>query len=197
MAYDGSTMRNALSFLLFCDHTKLHAMKLLLFFLMNVSILHAQQTFIGGKEGARPLQWSDFSGKPDKSAPYDAYTYWNIRSKMNPVPFHGDTAVVTGTVWVELGEKSWLKEGRGTEELLRHEQGHFNIGRLCMLEIAEKIKTTYFSRSDYGGKLTALFRETIEKYRTLELKYDADTRHSANKEEQGKWNAYFDEKLEK
>jgi hypothetical protein len=178
---------------------KAAGMKFLFFILFATTafISFSQQTFIGGKEGNRSLEWTDFTGKPDKSSPFHAYTFWNIRSSMDALHFKSDTASapLSGMVWVELGESSWVKPDKKTDDLLKHEQGHFNIGRLCMMELAQKIKLTRVRLADMKIKMDALFKEIISQYKEMDVQYDAETLHGNNKEAQERWDLFFKREL--
>lgn len=158
--------------------------------LMNAS---AQEVIINGKPGQRLLVWSDFTGTPDETANYFASTYWSLNYKYSGVKMDTDTVSLKG---LELtlqfdGTRSWLKEGKGTEDLLKHEQGHFDIGRLCQLEILATVKTTLFTKTEFKTQLKTIFNNTLDKYKKLGRKYDEETNHSINKEKQEEWNNFL------
>lgn len=110
---------------------------LLLWTIVLSSNCYSQRIIINGEEVLRKLQWSDFSGKPDNASPFYAYTSWKLKSKMNNVQFKGDSVIINDfEVRLELDSvKSWVKTDKATDELLLHEQGHFNFGILSMNEI--------------------------------------------------------------
>jgi hypothetical protein len=85
---------------------------------------------------------------------------------------------------------------RETDELLTHEQGHFNLGILCMQEVLQTYKKMYFTKDDYLSQLHNLLVDTIKKYNDLGLKYDEETAHGRNKKKQEKWNIFFDNNLQ-
>ena len=92
-------------------------------------------------------------------------------------------------------KKSWAIKDEVSDELLVHEQGHFNIGILCIREIMEKFKQTKFTKSNFSQLLSNLFKSTTNKYSELTLNYDKETDHSKNKVQQAKWNKFFTEEL--
>ena len=162
----------------------------LLGILMNAS---AQEVLINGKPGERMLVWNDFTGTPDQTSSYFASTYWNLNYKYSGVKMDADTVSLKG---LELtlqfdGTRSWLKEGKATDDLLKHEQGHFDIGKLCQLEILVIVKTTVFYKADFKTQLKTIFNNTMEKYKALGRKYDEETNHSINKEKQEEWNNFL------
>ncbi len=157
----------------------------------------AQKIIISGKEGNRPLVWSDFTGKADESSSYFALTYWNIKYNLSDVQFNGESVVIGKfEVVLELNSKnSWLKKGKASDALLEHEQGHFNTGILCMRELIRKVKDATFTKKNMNEKLQALFNDTLKKYHDMGERYDDESDHSMNLTQQAKWNNYFKEQL--
>jgi hypothetical protein len=169
-------------------------------FLICIStLLFSQDVFIGGVNKNRLLTWNDFSGKPDENSPHDANTYWNINYGFKGISFKGDTAKITGfSATLTLNENlSWIKSEKQTNYLLKHEQGHFDIGLICQREILNQFNNTVFLKSDFQSRIPAIFSALLEKYRLLGLKYDEETDHSKNQAAQDKWNSFFPEALNK
>jgi len=163
---------------------------LLLGFVFNVS---AQEVIISGKTGERLLEWKDFNGTADENSNHAAYTYWGIRYGFSGVDFPGGKVSFKGleiTLSFE-SDKSWVKEGKASDYLLKHEQGHFDIGRLCQLEIMATIKTTNFDEKDFKLQMKEIFKNARQKYHDLGIKYDEETKHSINKEKQEEWNKFL------
>jgi hypothetical protein len=157
----------------------------------------SQKIIIKGQETKRKLTWPDFTGNPDPSSSLFAYTYYNLRYKYGNVRFIEDSAIIGGfEVILELDpQKSWAKADKVTDELLVHEQGHFNIGILCMREILSAFEETRFKKSDFNNKLQNMFTQSMNKYHNMTLQYDDETRHYQNKEQQLKWNQFFSDQL--
>lgn len=163
--------------------------------ILSVFAGHAfcQDIVINGTNKNRLLTWEDFTGKPEKSSSFEAHTYWKLNYSFTGVNFKNDTAVITGlNVKLQLDENlSWIKKGKETPALLKHEQGHFDIGILCQNEIIQQFKSTVFLRSDFQNKMQSIFSATLKKYNLMGLQYDEETGHSKNKENQEKWDAFF------
>jgi hypothetical protein len=166
-------------------------------FLALCSNALAQKVIISGKEGNRPLQWVDFTGKVDKSSSFFAYTRWKSNFKFSGMQPKGDSLVVTGFEMTLLldPENSWAKKDKTTDELLVHEQGHFNIGLLYMKELLQKIPAMSFSKLHYQQEIQTVLNELSKKYSDMGIQYDAETEHSKNKEAQAKWNNFFTDNL--
>ncbi len=160
------------------------------------SFCFAQQVFISGAEGNRDLIWSDFKGKPDAGSPYFAYTIWNINYKYSDVNFKEDSAtLVDFTVILELDADSWVKHGDESDDLLKHEQGHFDIAHLAMLEIIQSFKNVRFSPVNTKTEINNSFTAIIDEYKAIEIKYDDETQHGTNLPVQNKWSEFIKEQF--
>jgi Bacterial protein of unknown function (DUF922) len=173
-----------------------------IFYLLLLSFLWQSNSFsqnivIAGVQGERALTWNDFTGKPEKESPHDANTYWNIDYSFKGVNFIGDTAVFSGlNIKLELNAKlSWVKKEKETDALLKHEQGHFDIGRLCVRALQQAYTTNVFLRKDLQAKLNSTFSEIMKTYHEMGIQYDKETDHSKNKEAQKRWEDLLAEKL--
>ena len=170
--------------------------------ILSVTILliadcYSQKIMVGGRESNGKLAWPDFTGKIDQNSSMFAYTYYNLRTKIDRIQVLGDSVLIQGfEVTVELDpDRSWAKQDRLSDKLLTHEQGHFNLGILCMREMLEKYKQTRFTKDNYNTQLRNMLDEISKKYNDLGIKYDAETDHSKNLEQQLKWDNFFTEQL--
>ena len=101
-------------------------------------------------------------------------------------------------VTVELDSAlAWVKMDKVSDELLMHEQGHFNIGILCGREILATLKQTRFEISNYRDQMQSIVQEILKKYIEMGNLYDSETNHFWNKKEQERWNALIADKLSK
>lgn len=161
--------------------------------------IFSQKIIISGEETNRKLVWSDFTGKVDKSAPYYAYTRFKIGFQTGNIDVIGDSVSIDKfEVNVELDPKeSWAKKDKVSDALLIHEQGHFDIGILCMREILANYRQAKFTRTNVNYTIQTIVNNASRKYHEMTLKYDKETNHSADKEQQAKWNLFFSEMLSK
>jgi hypothetical protein len=169
---------------------------LLLFF--NPFTADSQRVFINGKEGLRKLKWTDFTGPIDKSSNFIAVTTYNYKMRFNSTRLIGDSVQLLD-ISVDLyldPQKTWVKFDKITDNLLAHEQGHFNLGILLQSELLEILTNTRFHRNSYQQDVQTINNEINEKYKQLSLKYDASTEHSKNTNMQAKWNDFFAQLIE-
>ncbi|HUC80263.1 MAG TPA: hypothetical protein VMR70_05070 [Flavisolibacter sp.] len=168
-------------------------------FLLSTIAGAAQKVLIGGQPGTRLLEWSDFKGVPNESSPYYAYTAWKTNVKFGSVSFEGEKAIISGfEMTVEFDDKkSWVKKGKETDELLKHEQGHFDVGLLYMQEVLRSFAGVSFTRSAYKEEFRQFIEGIHKKYAAMGKLYDQETSHSIKKDEQAKWNNFFDENVKR
>lgn len=168
---------------------------LLFAIILFVTDCFSQTIIISGEKTSRKLKWSDFSGKPDKSSGHYAYTWWNINYRTGQAEMKGDSIYFPNLVITLIldPDKSWRLKDKETDDLLKHEQGHFDVGILCMNELLEKMKGPFARGGQSGYQI--VFNQTLAKYTQMGAKYDYETQHSRNKEEQKKWNEFFEENV--
>ena len=166
---------------------------LLMIFLFISAACYSQKVFINGREGDRSLTWDDFKGKPEKESSFGAYTYTNFKAIPGSFKFKGDTLVWDQPLeyTLELGKDSWVKKDKRSDTLLQHEEGHFIIGKLLVLELNSRVKAATFMKRDFQTKLNSIVKEVADKYREMEKTYDRETSHSMNRIQQWKWNEFF------
>ena len=158
---------------------------------------YSQKIFISGKEGNRKLVWSDFSGNVSRSSPFAALTHYDYHYKIENVKV--EKGIVKSSDFIVTLEfnpdKSWVKDGKQTDELLKHEQGHFDIAIVCVKELVAMYKKRTLTAFDFNESVKELTKETFQKYKELEAQYDEETDHSKNKEQQLKWNDFIAKQL--
>jgi len=92
-------------------------------------------------------------------------------------------------------DQSWMDRSKVNTpalkaEILKHEQGHYNISYMEQQELLRTVSRTVF-RADYKRVANAIFDRVDAKYRQLNTDYDNDTQNSTNKAQQHSWDAYF------
>lgn len=157
----------------------------------------SQEVIIGGTNTNRPLTWNDFKGRPDPNSSHDALTHWEINYSLQDIHYKGDTVKIGSfSVKLELNtNKSWTKPEKQTARLLKHEQGHFDIGLICQRTMLKLLNNTVFVKTGFQEKIQSIFSATLQQYQALSNTYDVETNHSINQEAQDKWNNFFAQEL--
>ncbi|MBL4755033.1 MAG: DUF922 domain-containing protein [Flavobacteriales bacterium] len=167
----------------------------LLFYLLSSTFIIAQP-----KEGMilweqqRPITWSDFKAKPVRSSPYHAQTQGSLNYTFdNKGP--GQYIFKLNVKFVK--QKSWSKPKEQTDNLLKHEQGHFDIYELYGRIIMKRLKDAkVFNEKNFSDKVAKIFRKGFEDLQKFQEKYDRETNHSKDKKKQEEWNEKIADLLE-
>lgn len=139
------------------------------------------------------ISWSDFQGHPIENSWFLAQIYWGISYSTRVLETSSKFKVEVTAQCSMNKARSWVKAEY--DELLEHEQGHFNIGYLCALAFEKRVSLTIFSPKNYRDEVRRIFDETMREFCDLERRYDEETNHMLNTEMQMKWNQDLLERL--
>ncbi|GAB4042708.1 DUF922 domain-containing protein [Spirosoma jeollabukense] len=143
----------------------------------------------------RKLSWQDFTGPVDPESKYAAKTHWRVNYKYTVILVRGDTVQLDLQVATLLKSNSWAVPSKQTDELLEHEQGHFNIAQLCALRFKKAVKNMILFKHNYAQTIDSLFNGAIAEANQQDIQYDEETNHHLNKRQQKKWNTKINEML--
>ena len=160
------------------------------------------------------LRWSDFNAESNSAAFEDShsvikYRYtWTVNSdeKESQIIFSIDNI----QLFVEFHQVlSWVRLSQATDNLLKHEQGHFDLAELVKRENLKKLKNKFyekqfptrgkneeqrkqFAREDSGKMIAEEIQrlDVILSHRRKE--YDEQTSFGQNLEKQSDYNSIFD-----
>lgn len=174
--------------------------KYILILLLTISTsIFAQniEIIVSGKPSNGILKWSDFTGPPDTKSKFYATTYYNSTYNYwyNRL---GNGVVQVYRIDIVLyldPEKSWSKRQFQTAALLKHEQGHFDIGILSVREMKNGILNHTFYESTIAEDIQNYVNQINQKYAEYHKEYDRQTNHFLNVAAQAEWNKYFKETL--
>jgi len=168
--------------------------KTLLLILSFCNILSAQKD---NKEiywiKKRKLTWDDYKGVPETGF-LEAVSYCGFQYKPS---YKNDTLIfVIETVLSK--EKSWVKkEHNKNQDLLIHEQSHFDLTELY----ARKIRKALIECKLNGDKVKAfaeaetMFRILNDELNNVDAQYDKETNFSLNKVKQAEWTKKINDEI--
>lgn len=134
----------------------------------------------------KKVTWNDFKGKPIKSSSDAAITDSGFELQSSNKGQEHILVFELHTYFIK--NKSWVKPDEKTENLLKHEQGHFDISEIFTRKIHKSIMEEKFTVKNFNKKLQELnVRNTKETSKYQEL-YDKETEHSKNEKKQTDWN---------
>ena len=144
------------------------------------------------------LSWTNFQAAPDPKSPFSANTssgisyYWSMKGSAAGKEYQYE---VTSYF---LPKESWVKGGGASENLLAHEQLHFDITELHARKLRKALVEFDFDNArNLKAELQALYTN-IEKERALmQRDFDVETKHSMYEAAQLKWQRTIKAELEK
>jgi hypothetical protein len=142
------------------------------------------------------LTWSDFEGAPDPNSPFSANTSsgifysWSMRGSSLGKKYKYEVASFF------IPQKSWVKVGKASANLLAHEQLHFDITELFARKLRQEMVEFDFEKSkDVKSDLQALYKKMEMERALMQKKFDVETRHSMNEAAQLEWQKLVKEEL--
>jgi hypothetical protein len=195
----------------------------ILFYLTSVSLLIFLNSYqVEGQDVVTPLAGIDyqqitadnFKGAPDPADPHAAKSYIGLDLKSEAKLVKRDdgkyeTQIVDINYKALFDEKrSWWRGKMEHCDLLKHEQGHFDMAEILARELnANKEQvlkvlrgeggTPEDSKADHEQKLGDHFLELMKELGEQAERYDTETEHCRNKNKQEEWNKKMGDALKK
>ena len=160
------------------------------------------------------LRWSDFSAVSNTAAFEDSHSVikyrhtWTVNSEEigSQIIFFIENIQLSVEFYPDL---SWVRTLQTNDNLLKHEQGHFDLAELVKRENLEKLQNKFhkkefltrgknedqqkqFAKED-SGKLIVMEVEKLEEILSKRRQeYDEQTNFGQNLEKQSEYNSIFD-----
>lgn len=155
----------------------------LICFLQVPPILYAQSSNEEVLEwkASRRLTWADYKAQPNplSDAAASTTTYLGIDYNITSTSF-------SFKIYSRFSKtRSWGLHK--TAYILSHEQGHFDIAEVFARKLNKKMSEYKFNKKTYEKDLKKIYEELTNEKVEVQEKYDKETNHSINKEEQAKW----------
>ena len=142
---------------------------------------------------SKPLTWDDFQDVPNPTSRFNATIFANF--SMQGVSLMESGSVVQ-TLEVEVHmvpRQSWVKEK--TEYGLNHEQRHFDLVRIIVNRMIDRLEKTELSLDWYQATINKEYLDTYREMNRIQEIYDGQTRHGLDREAQARWNEWIDRGL--
>lgn len=145
-------------------------------------------------ENYRPLTWNDFIADIDESSPYDAWTWSGINYTYTWKNESGNIVVALDAFAFFDPLKSWVKQDLATEELLAHEQLHFDISEMYCRRFENAIKAFSFTEN-VEMEVDSIYQAHFNQLLAAQTEYDELSDHHANQQGQAYWEKYVHDEL--
>lgn len=155
---------------------------------------------VGIAQPYRHLTARDFAGTPTADDTYGAYTYCYVSYSYNPTRHNGNYNIVFNVQLQLNTSRSWIRFDQISSremlaDVLRHEQGHYNIAYLMKNELYSVLSHHSYT-SNYQAEIASLFKVIDAKYHKMNADYEAQTQHMTNTRNQQMWNSWFNRQLD-
>lgn len=136
------------------------------------------------------LQWSDYLGKPEADSKPDdgalsstgvGFSYKLLAA--DPYAFKFDVFAFF------LRDKSWVRENKKLDWVLKHEQLHFDIAQVFARRFLKAVNAYHFT-SDYKNEIQQVYDQNRKEKIDFQAKYDSETDHGLNLHKQMEWDVY-------
>lgn len=141
------------------------------------------------------MTWEDFRGEVLETE-YKAETHWRIYydfqiSLVNQRPVLSEYHVRT-----EFNkDQSWVRQGGGSDQLLTHEQGHFDLAEIYARKFRAQLDSISFHTGNYQNEIDSLFNGILAQCDETQNQYDLETEHGLQIKFQQDWQEFIYKEL--
>ena len=160
------------------------------------------------------LKWADFNAESNPAAFEDSHSIIKYRHTWTVNSDEIESQIIFSIENIQLSvefypDLSWVRTLQTSDDLLKHEQGHFDLAELIKRENLEKLQNKFYQKQfptrgknedqrkqfakEDSGRMIA-----IEVYKLEEIlsqrrqEYDEQTNFGQNLEKQSEYNSIFD-----
>lgn len=169
-------------------------MKLLFVFIFSLFLFPQHDSEKINWSETRKLTWEDFRGEPLAHAGFVASTNTGISFGYS-YTLEGSGANVEFTVESFFQpEKSWFLSGLVSQNVLNHEQTHFDISELHARILRKKMESRKFSKN-VKSEIESIYLDVESQRKAMQKKFDLETNHSKNIEKEIFWENHIAKEL--
>jgi len=143
----------------------------------------------------RKLTWADFKGTPSGPHDFVASTNSGVSFSFSYKERNGVGTVDYTVLSNFYPALSWYRPDKVSTYILEHEQMHFDISELCARKLRKGLADVPRDRN-FKENSESVYQQSEAERRQLQTRYDTESDHSNNREEEYKWRTYIAEQLE-
>ena len=152
----------------------------------------------GAAQGTSSVEW----GERITSADFEASATKNDTAAANisvsillGYSYGGDGMLTFKVAAVMDKKESWIKdEFKDNDEVLAHEQGHFDIAHIYARRLEASLKGKRYRRADVSI-LHEIYDTFLERMHELQKRYDAETRGGMDARAQETWRKFIEKEV--
>lgn len=148
--------------------------------LLAASVAHQQNNLIDW-HASRKLTWDDFKGPVDAESKNAALTSSSIN-----IEFGYDNDGLEYNIKCSFNkQRSWVRIRNN--EVLAHEQGHFDLAELHARKLYRAMKGYKFNSKTVSDDVNNIYDSLMKVHHDAQSLYDQETDYSRNKPKQEEW----------
>ncbi len=172
-------------------------MKWILLLTLALCTPHAQNDDELRWSADRPLTWDDFKPRAGKAGFYKAFAYTGMRYTVD-APDQQQVLIEVEPYFVH--SQSWVHPEFKNDELLRHEQGHFDLTAIYAFKLDSALRpyevgVQEFSENRLIEPVDSIFQVLYAELQETQKRYDKETNHSMIDSAQKRWTGYIASEL--
>ncbi len=145
---------------------------------------------------SRELRWEDFRKAPPPNRKFNAQSWvaLDVSVVCAEGRFFYDVSAVFNC------DSSWVRQAKGVDKLLRHEQGHFDLAEIAARDLRKAFSELNESCGDLDEmkkKANVLVTYNRMKLNTEQSRYDSETRYGSDSKKQKQWEDKIAQRLDK
>jgi hypothetical protein len=137
------------------------------------------------------LSWNDFKGTPIPNSAEAAMTASSMEFSYGTK----GTKVTWNVTCKFFPQLSWVKQDKKSDYIFKHEHLHFDITELYARLFRKRLTENVRSNNDVS-KMKIISKNIMKEWAEEQNKYDKETNHSINEEQQAIWNANVQKRLD-
>jgi hypothetical protein len=143
----------------------------------------------------RPLRWEDFQGPVRRGAPDNiaAETNCGIGIETGQVRQHEKAHVAVSNRFDKSA--SWVRPGHAQPDVLRHEQGHWDICELYTRKMQARFDAAEITGANLKTEAQRIYDEVTHEYLARQQLYEEETQHGTLPAQQARWDASLAKEL--
>jgi len=142
----------------------------------------------------KTLTWAFFRNDRPVGETMDALTWYKISYSGSIIGSNSVTVKMNFKTSLDLDtSKSFFNSNKRFRDtkLLKHEQGHADIGFIYACKLRDSLNRTVFVKNKIPVTIDKVFKSIYEEMNRKNREYDIETDHGKNEKVQERWNLYF------
>jgi hypothetical protein len=169
-------------------------------FFFSSAVILAQQPELIEYAAVTNFNWGMFQGKVNKDhltkmgQNTGAVTVSSISYSTEQTSAKAASIIITARFNTQ---ESWTRypELNNSDEALNHEKRHLDITEIYARKLRHAVSKARFSSLHFTSELDRMFNDLAAQHRAEQARYDHETKHSTDSEQQSKWDKKIDDQL--